>query len=148
MWTGKTHLAAGLLALALLFGGPAAAITYAAPPDQVARQATVGNLIAALNNINVQIQRLRVLNNLTLTDVQVVNVEDVLNDNNTRAFNNALNRNEVNVGILQDFLNDNTILNGNVVTVRNVLNDLNIDFDDVVAINVLSDGKVIVFYQD
>ena len=144
----KAHFVAGLLAFALLFGGPAAAITHAQAPDQVARQATFGNLIAALNNISVQIEHLEALNDLDIEDVQVVNVEDVLNGNNIRALNRALNRNEVEINVLQDFLNNS--LNDNVVTIRNVLNDLevDVDVDDVIAINVLDDGTVIVFYQD
>ena len=72
---------ATVLALALLLlsiAGPALAQTQ----DNEVRQVTFGNLIAALNNINVEINNLQALNDLTITDVRLVNVEDVLNDNN------------------------------------------------------------------
>ena len=53
----KARLAAGLTAGAMMFS--VAAPAFAAPPVQT----TAGNLIAVLNNVNVD-----------LTDVQVVNV--------------------------------------------------------------------------
>lgn len=115
---------------------------------QVGRQATVGNLIAALNNINVEIDELNALNDLTVQDVQVVNVENVLNDANIKAFNNALNRNNVEILNLRNVLNNNQC---SVVAVcdaiKNVLNNNNIAIGDVVAIDVLSGGEVVVFVQ-
>ena len=124
----------------------AAALVVAptASPKQENRQATFGNLIAALNNINVQIDRLNVLSNLDAEEIRLVNVENVLSGNNIRALNNALNNNDVDV--LRDFLNDNEC---SVVAVcdslNNVLNDADIVITDVIAINVLSGGDVIVF---
>ena len=124
----------------------AAALVVAptASPKQENRQATFGNLIAALNNINVQIDRLNVLSNLDAEEIRLVNVENVLSGNNIRALNNALNNNDVDV--LRDFLNDNEC---SVVAVcdslNNVLNDADIAITDVIAINVLSGGDVIVF---
>ena len=113
--------------------------------DNEVRQVTFGNLIAALNNINVEINNLQALNDLTITDVRVVNVEDVLNDNNVRAFNNALNRNEVDIAVLQNFLNNS--LNDNVVTIREVLSNNNVAIGEVVAIDVLSGDDVVIYVQ-
>jgi hypothetical protein len=127
----------------------AAALVVAptASPQQENRQATFGNLIAALNNINLQIDRLNVLSNIT-GDVRVVNVEDVLSGNNIRALNNALNNNDVDINVLRDFLNNNEC---SVVAVCNSLNDAlddnNVLITDVIAINVLSGGDVIIFHQ-
>ena len=45
-------------------------------------QATFGNLIAALNNIAVNIDELEALNDLTIGDINIVNVENLLNGNN------------------------------------------------------------------
>jgi hypothetical protein len=124
----------------------AAALVVAptASPKQENRQATFGNLIAALNNINVQIDRVNVLSNLDAEEIRIVNVENVLSGNNIQALNNALNNNDVDV--LRDFLNDNEC---SVVAVcdslNNVLNDADIVITDVIAINVLSGGDVIVF---
>lgn len=107
-----------------------------------AAQVTVGNLIAALNNVNVQITRLEALNDLTIQDVRLVNVQDVLNDANIQAFNNALNRNNVEILNLRNVLNDNEVI-------KNALNNnqVPIAVGQVVAIDVLSGGDVIVFYQ-
>jgi hypothetical protein len=119
-----------------------------ASPQQENRQANFGNLIAALNNINVQIDRLNVLSNITDSNVQVVNVEDVLSGNNIRALNNALNRNNVEILNLRIFLT-NVLNNPNcsLVALCDVLNNANIAVSDVIAINVLSGGDVIVFEQ-
>ena len=109
-------------------------------------QVNQGNLISALNNINVQIDRLNALNNLTINDVQVVNVEDVLNNSNvlTNFLNNSVNNNT----ILSNLLNNN---NCSVVAVCNVLNqslnDNIVAISDLIAVNVLSGGDVILFYQ-
>ncbi len=113
---------------------------------QTAGQATFGNLIAALNNINVQIDRLNALNDLTIGDVNVVNVEDVLNGNNVQALNNALNRNDVDINVLRDVLN-NSLNNLNVEILNDALNNNNVAVGDVVAIDVLSGGDVNVFFQ-
>ena len=134
-----TVLAVALLLLSI--AGPALAQTQ----DNEVRQVTFGNLIAALNNISVEINNLQALNDLTITDVRVVNVEDVLNDNNVRAFNNALNRNEVDIAVLQNFLNNS--LNDNVVTIREVLSNNNVAIGEVVAIDVLSGDDVVIYVQ-
>lgn len=131
----KVRLAAGLTAGAMMLSlsGPAFA-----QPTQV----NAGNLVSALNNVNVEIDQLRVLNNLTITDVQVVNVEDSVNNN--RALNNILNNNQTDIAVLQDFLN-NSVNNNNVEFLQNFLNNNDIDIDDVVAIDVLRNGDVVVF---
>lgn len=136
----KVRLAAGLSAGAMMLSltGPA----FAAPNQaNQTGQATFGNLIAALNNVNVEINNLEALNNLTIQDVRVVNVEDVLNGNNV----NALNNNEVDIAILQDFLN-NSLNNNNVEILNNALNN-NVVLSDVVAIDVLSGGDIVVFVR-
>lgn len=107
-------------------------------------QATFGNLIAALNNITVNINELEALNDLTVADVRVVNVEDVLNGNNVEALNNALNNNDVDINVLRDFLNNS--LNDNTVVVNDVLDIQGVLVQDVIAldVNVLT-GQVTVF---
>lgn len=117
-------------------------------------QATFGNLIAALNNIAVNIENLQVLNNLINVgdinagdiNLQVVRVGDVLSGNNVNALNNALNRNQVNIGVLQNLLNNNTLNVDLQNVLTNFLNNNNIDIRDVVAIGVNVDtGTIIVF---
>ena len=84
------------------------------------------------------------LNDLTITDVRVVNVEDAVNNN--RVLNNVLNNNPTDIAVLQDFLN-NSLNNNNVEIIKNALNDNNVAISDVVAIDVLSDGEVVIFVQ-
>jgi len=131
----KVRLAAGLTAGAMMLSlsGPA----FAAPT-----QINTGSLVSALNNVNVEINQLNVLNDLTITDVQVVNVEDSVNNN--RVLNNVLNNNETDITVLQNFLN-NSLNNNNVEIIKNVLNKNNVEIDDVVAIDVLRNGDVVLF---
>lgn len=157
MRTFKGHVAGALASGVLLLGGVSMpAVASAAPITQTANQATFGNLIAALDNISAQIGNLNVLTNnlngsLNGSNIQLVNVNDVLNGNNVNALNNALNRNSVQIGLLQNFLNNVTVtdvLSGNTITLTNFLNNntVPITIGQVVGVNVLSGGQVVVFY--
>lgn len=131
----RTALVIALLATA----APAIALAQGGN-KQVTGQAIFGNLIAALNNVAVEITELNALNNLKVTDVRVVNVEDLLKGNNVEALNNALNRNKVEVATLTNMLNNNTVL-------TDFLKNNNIAVSRVVAIDVLSGGGVTLFVQ-
>lgn len=111
-----------------------------AATKQTANQATFGNLIAALNNVAVEITELEALKNITVGDVTLVNVSDLLKGNNVEAFNNALNRNNVEVARLTNVLNSNTVL-------TDFLKNNNVAVSRVVAIDVLSGGGVTLFVQ-
>ena len=126
----KSRLLAPLVCAAALAMAPAAQ----AEPNQAAAGINQGNLVSALNNIAVQLDRIEALNDLTVQDVRVVNVEDVLR--NARVLNNALR--DANVQIVQDSLNDNEVI-------KQALNQNDVAITDVVAVNVLSGGDVVVF---
>lgn len=111
------------------------------PMQQETDQVTFGNLIAALNNLNANIQDVEALNDLSVEDVRVVNVDDLLQGANVNALNNALNKNETDITALQDFLNQNQVLN-------DALNQNNVAVEDVVAVDVLSGGEVVIFVQN
>jgi hypothetical protein len=113
-----------------------------AGPQQETRQADIGNLMSALNNISAEVQA---LNNLNAQSIRIVtvDVDDVVQGNDVQAFNHELNRNDVTV--LQNFLNNNTT--NIAVQIRDVLNNAYITLNRVVAVNVLSCGDVILFYQ-
>ena len=142
MQNRQVRLASMLGAGIFMLGIPAVTLMQEPASAQQAGQATVGNLISALNNIAVQIPNLQALNGLNVEDidVRVVNVEDVLNDNNVEAFNNALNRNNVEILNLRNVLNNNEVL-------KNALNNNDVIIDDVVAVEVLSGGDLVVFTQ-
>jgi hypothetical protein len=140
MTINRLGLVSALGAGLLMFGVPSVTFTEAASAQQNTNQATFDNLIAALNNISVEIKDLSVLNNLTVSQVKLVNVQDLLNDNNVQAFNNAVNKNNVQIITLRNVLNNNNVI-------KNVLNNNNVKIGQVVAIDVLSGGNVIVFYK-
>jgi hypothetical protein len=115
-------------------------------------QATFGNLIAALNNITANINNLQVLSDLidagdvNAGDVNValVNVDDL--KVNVVALNNALNRNDVDVDALQNFLNGVDITITDVLT--NVLTNANVLVTDVLAVGVnVGTGDIIIFHR-
>ena len=125
--------------------------TLTAPEEasfqQTATQATFGNLIAALNNINAQIIALNNLD-VDIGDITVVSIGDItvtLTDVQVRVLNNVLNNNnvQVNIGVLQNFLNNSNI--DVAIEIRDFLNRNQINIEDVVAINVLSGGDLIIF---
>ena len=127
------------LVIALLATAPAIALAQGGNNQKIG-QANFGNLISALNNIAVEINELNALNNLTVKDVRVVNVEDVLKGNNVEALNNALNRNKTEIAKLTNVLNNNTVL-------TDFLKNNNIAVSRVIAIDVLSGGGVTLFVQ-
>jgi hypothetical protein len=103
---------------------------------QEARQANFGNVVSALNNVSAQVQNVNALNDVKVVDA--VDVEGVLSGNNVQALNNALNRNDVDINVLRDAINNNDVL-------VEALEDANIAITDVIAVNVLSGGDVVVF---
>ena len=50
---------------------------------------------------------------------------------------------QTDIAVLQDFLNNS--VNNNVEIIKNVLNNNDVDIDDVVAIDVLRNGDVVLF---
>jgi hypothetical protein len=112
------------------------ATTAQGPGKQVSRQANFGNLIAVLNNVNAQIQQVQALNNVNVVDV--VDVNNLATGNNVQVLNNAINNNHVDIVELRNVLNKNNVI-------KNVLNKNKISINDVIAVDVLSGGKIIVF---
>jgi hypothetical protein len=135
--TTKSLIPCSLMSVVLGFAIALTPVNAAA--KQQNDQGNFGNLISALNNVNVQ-----------TGDVNVVAVDlsNVLRGANINALNNALNKNNIelftgadsDVVDIQDFLNGLDI----DVNIQNVLNDLSVTVDDVlVAVNVLT-GQVFV----
>jgi hypothetical protein len=130
----------------------AATLAFVAPSNASAQQqqvgqATFGNLIAALNNINAQV---RALENVDVREVRVVSADNLARGANVEALNNALNRNNVEILNLRNVLNNNEVLQNalrNALQNANILTDPNVFVQRVVAIEVLRTGDVIVFYQ-
>lgn len=118
-------------------------LTAASPAlaqDNRVPQVNQGNLISALNNINANINDvIDVTDSLNNVDVRVVDVDNVANNNNV--LNNALNRNDVDINVLRDFLNES--INNNVL--GQALQNADVNVSDVVAVDVLSGGDIVIF---
>ena len=131
----KTKLAVGATASAMMLAVAGPAVAQPTQANETA-QINQGNLISALNNVNAEINNVEALNDLTVNDVQVVNVEDAVNNNNV--LNNVLRNADVDA--LQNFLTENDVLN-------EALNQNDVAVEDVVAVDVLSDGTVVVYEE-
>ncbi len=120
------------LALAAVAFAPSA---QAQPTNQ--RQVTVGGLVdILLQNTNVEIPV-----NVRENQIGLVNLNNVLNNTEITALNDILNNSKILSDIqvdIRDVLNDNTIL-------TDFLNNNNIDIEDVVAVDVLSGGRITIF---
>jgi hypothetical protein len=111
--------------------------TGAAQPNQVG---TAAGVVAAVVQVDRTLNDLQVLSNIG--NLEIVTVKDSLNNVLQNA--NFLN----NITILQDFLNNPSC---SVVAVcdslQNFLNNNNVLITDVVAIDVLSGGDVVIFQR-
>jgi TolA-binding protein len=103
----KKRLVAGLTAGAMMLTIASPAMAQVSSPVQI----NAGNLIAVLNNVNVDI-----------TEVRVVNVEDSVNNNrvNVNALQNFLNRNDIDVNIENVLNNNNVEILNNLVTIQGI----------------------------
>jgi hypothetical protein len=139
----KNRFAVGATAMALAVGVTAPAALAQTQVNQDL-QVNQGTLISALNNTDANINDLvDVTRSLNDIDVRVVDVDNVANNNNV--LNNALNRNDLDVDVLQDFLND-SINDNNVLgqALQNALQNADVEVRDVVAVDV-QNGDVVVF---
>lgn len=132
MKSKKARLAALLTAGAMTFAVTAPAVAAPNPTNQSGGAAGV---VAAVVQVDDTLNELSVLSPGGDQNIEVVTVKDSLN--------NVLNNSPIlsdNVIMLQNFLNDNEVL-------KNALNNLDVDVSDVVAVDVLSDGTIVVFSQ-
>ena len=129
----KRSLGVALVAGALSVGTMSP--SSAQPPNQVGGAAGV---IAAVVQINDTLNDLDVLSNIG--SIEIVTVKDSLNNvlNNSPILSN-------NVVTIQDFLNDCTVLS--CFEISNFLNNNDIAISDVVAVDVLSGGDIVIFVR-
>jgi hypothetical protein len=128
----KVRLAAGLTAGVMMLSITGSAF---AAPNSANQSGGAAGVIAAVVQVNDTLNDLSVLSPGGDQNIEVVTVKDSLNNvlNNSPILSN-------NVITLQDFLNDNTVL-------TDFLNDNNILITDVVAVDVLSGGDIVIFVQ-
>lgn len=125
--------------LAAVLTAGAMTLTIAAPamaaPNPTNQSGGAAGVVAAVVQVDDTLNELRVLSPGGDQNIEVVTVKDSLNNvlNNSPILSN-------NVITLQNFLNNNEVL-------KDFLNQNNIVVEDVVAIDVLSDGTIVVFQQ-
>lgn len=128
----KVRLVAGLTAGAMMLSvtGPA----FAAP-NPTNQSGGAAGVVAAVVQVDDTLNEISVLSPGGDQNIEVVTVKDSLNNvlNNSPILSN-------NVITLQNFLNNNTVL-------TNFLNDNDILITDVVAVDVLSGGDIVIFVQ-
>lgn len=129
----KSCLAALVAGSLLSFG---AAIPAGAQP--VRQSGVAAGVVAAVIQVNDTLNDLTLLSNIG--SIEVVTVKDSLNNvlNNSPILSN-------NVVTLQNFLNNCTVLS--CFEISNFLNNNDILITDVVAIDVLSGGDIVIFQR-
>ena len=127
----RASVAAVLAAVAMVLTAGAAS---AAPADATRQSGGAAGLIAAVVQVDDTLNDLSVLSDVG--SIEVITVKDSLNNvlQNARFLNN--------VTVLQDFLNNN-----DVDVLNNALNNNDVVITDVIAIDVLSGGDLVVFTQ-
>jgi hypothetical protein len=131
-----------------------AAITAVATPNvsfaqqpkvskgEVATAPSFGSLISAINSQATHNEKLKAATMLTPENVQLVNVEDLLKGNNVEALNNALSKADTAAATaLRTSISENATITNALTT-----NTAKLEAKDVVATEVMPDGKVIVYY--
>lgn len=115
--------------------------TRATSKGEVATAPSFGSLMSAINSASANNNKLKAMTDISASNVQLVNVDDVAKGNNTEALTNALKKNEADLTSLRATLGTNTALSG-VLTA----NTTPLTAADVVAADVSPDGKVVVYY--
>jgi hypothetical protein len=129
---------------------------------EVAIQPSFSSLIAAINAGKTNVDKINALTSVNASDVQFVNVEDLVKGNDTQALKDALSKNEDGVEALQKALGTNPAL-GLLLASDNAAKSTTMDTTaksttsmpgmsmkpsakDVVAADVTSDNKVVLYY--
>jgi len=125
---------------------------------EVAVSPSFGSLISAINSASTHNEHIKGMTDLSATNVQLVNVEDLLKGNNVEALNAALHKNESDIKALRTTLGENTTIASvlahdstaatttTTTTPTISANAKAITSDDIVAADVGADGKVVLYY--
>lgn len=112
-------------------------------------QANYQQLLSALNTTRTQIAQLRAMNSLTTNNVHIVKVQTLVTPENNAALNQALSRNQAQVGALRQALAATRVTattDNSQITLAQFLTDNKIGMSQVVAMNVGA-GNVTLFVQ-
>jgi hypothetical protein len=135
----------------LLISAVAAAAIVAVPMTSQASflSPDFNDLNAAIANITGNTTKLLAKKLIMADQIKIVNVEDIATDVQIDSIEATLSQITTQLALLTlaNSLNHTSVLNGNNVpiTFTDFLNDNNVDVSDVVALDVLRDGSVMVF---
>ena len=115
---------------------------------EVAMRPNFGSLISAINASSTHTDKIKGMTDLSASNVQLVNVEDLLKGNDVNALNNALTKNQSSIDSLRTTLGANTTINGLITsTASSMATDApKLTANDVVAADVTDDGHVVLYY--
>jgi hypothetical protein len=124
-------------------------------PGEVAMAPNFGSLISAINSSSKHNDKIKGLTDITATNVQLVNVEDLLQGNDVNALNNALQKNQADITTLQTTLGANSTINAAITATTlpsataatdSTAKAATLTASDVIAADVTPDGKVVLYY--
>ena len=118
---------------------------------EVAMRPSFGSLISAINSSSSTNSKVKALTSVNATDVQLVNVEDLLQGNNVEALNNALTKNQSDIETLRTTLGGSQAFSTVLATADTSASatssmSMKPAAKDIVAADVSPDGKVTLYY--
>lgn len=108
---------------------------------EVAMAPNLTSLISAINSASATNDKLKAMTEVSATNVQLVNVEDVVKGSDTTVLTAALKKNETDLKALRTTLGTNTALTGVLSS-----NPTPLTASDIVVADVDAAGKVVMYY--
>jgi hypothetical protein len=139
----KRRLAGALGAGILMIGVPASVLAHQPPMVPVVQQegqGTYENMIAALDNLDAELQQLNAMTEMSVTNVRLFDADYLASGQDPAALDRAVAMHGEEIQDVQSTLANHEI-------VRTVLEAVNIPVEQVVAIDTLDAGDVAIYYQ-
>ena len=143
MMSLRRQLAAALGAGILTIGVPTAVLAYQPPVAPAVQQQGLGtyeNMIAALGNLEAEIQQLNAITEMSVTDVRIFDADYLASGRDPAVLDEAVAMHSAEIRSAQGSLANHEI-------VRTVLDAVNIPVESVVAVDTLDGGEVAIYYQ-
>jgi hypothetical protein len=139
----KRRFAGVLGAGILMIGAPTAVLASQAPVAPVVQQEGQGsyeNMIAALGNLNAEIEQLNAITEMSVTDVRLFDAEYLASGQDPAALDQAVAMHGQEIQQVQS-----TIANHDLV--RSVLDAVDIPVESIVALDTRDTGDVVLYYR-
>jgi type IV secretory pathway TrbF-like protein len=143
MMSLKRQIAGALGAGILMIGVPTSALAYQPPVVPVVQQegqGTYENMIAALGNLDAEVEQLNAITEMSVTNVRIFDADYLSSGQDPAALDQAVAMHDAEIQNVQSTLANHEI-------VRTVLEAVNIPVESVVAVDTLDGGDVAIYYQ-